>query len=107
MREAGPVYRAQRAEWGDAHPRGRARDSDRGQVDGSRCMADPRGGSGPDFVVAADPTGTLDTDGHGDGGGAQARCTADRAAVGKYGDHFPDDTFIPLAVETYEESHVS
>jgi hypothetical protein len=21
--------------------------------------------------------------------------------VGKYGDHFPDDTFVPLAVETY------
>jgi hypothetical protein len=44
--------------------------------------------------------------GHGDGGGARASCghaarLAAEMKVGKYGDHFPDDTFVPLAVKTY------
>jgi hypothetical protein len=30
-----------------------------------------------------------------------ARLVAAEMKVGKYGDHFPDDTFVPLAVETY------
>jgi hypothetical protein len=40
--------------------------------------------------------------GHGDGveRGHAARLAAEMK-VGKYGDHFPDDTFVPLAVETY------
>jgi hypothetical protein len=32
--------------------------------------------------------------------GHAARLAAEMK-VGKYGDHFPDDTFVPLAVETY------
>jgi hypothetical protein len=32
--------------------------------------------------------------------GHAARLAAD-VKVGKYGDHFPDDTFVPFAVETY------
>jgi hypothetical protein len=32
--------------------------------------------------------------------GHAARLAAEMTA-GKYGDHFPDDTFVPLAVETY------
>jgi hypothetical protein len=28
-------------------------------------------------------------------------CQAAEMKVGKYGNHFPDDTFVPLVVETY------
>lgn len=72
---------------------------------GGRVMdlfgADPRGGSRIlADVVVADPTRstailvTPVTRVHAARLGAQVK-------VGKYGGHFPDDTFIPLAVETF------
>jgi hypothetical protein len=63
--------------------------------------ADPRGGSRvlADVVVAnlTRSTAVMVTAmkrGH-------AAWLAAEMKVGKYGDHFPDDTFVPLAVETY------
>jgi hypothetical protein len=60
---------------------------------GSRVLPGGRRGGGSDTVYG----------GHGDGGGARARRArlAADMKVGKYGNHFPDDIFVPLAVETY------
>jgi hypothetical protein len=72
---------------------------------GGRVMdlvaADPRGG----FrvladVVAADPIRSTAVIVTAVERGHAARLAAEMK-VGKYGDHFPDDTFVPLAVETY------
>jgi hypothetical protein len=40
--------------------------------------------------------------GYGDGSGARTRCTAGGGDEGwEEGDHFPNERFVPLAVETY------
>jgi hypothetical protein len=63
--------------------------------------ADPRGGSRVlADVVVADPTRSTAVMVTAVERGHAARLVAEMK-VGKYGDHFPDDTFVPLAVETY------
>jgi hypothetical protein len=71
---------------------------------GGRVMdlvaADPRGGSRVlADVVVADPTRSTAVMVTAVERGHAARLAA-QMKVGKYGDHFPDDTFVPLAVET-------
>jgi hypothetical protein len=72
---------------------------------GGRVMdivaADPRGGSRvlADVVVAV-PTRSTAVMVTAVERGHAARLSTEMK-VGKYGDHFPDDTFVPLAVETY------
>jgi hypothetical protein len=72
---------------------------------GGRVMdlvaADPRGGSRVlADVVVTDPTRSTAVMVTAVERGHAARLAAEMK-VGKYGDHFPDDTFVPLAVETY------
>jgi hypothetical protein len=63
--------------------------------------ADPWGGSQVlADVVVADPTRSMAVMVTAVERGHAAQLTAE-IKVGKYGDHFPDDTFIPLAAETY------
>jgi hypothetical protein len=60
--------------------------------------ADPQGGSRvPADVVVADPTRSTAVMVTAVKRGHAARLVA----FGKYGNHFPDDTFVPLVVETY------
>jgi hypothetical protein len=62
--------------------------------------ADPRGGSRVlADVVVADPTRSTAVMVPAVERGHAARLAAEMK-VGKYGDHFPDDTFVPLAIET-------
>jgi hypothetical protein len=72
---------------------------------GGRVMdlvaADPRGGSRVlADVVVADPTRSTAVMVTAVERGHAAWLAADMK-VGKYEDHFPDDTFVPLPVETY------
>jgi hypothetical protein len=63
--------------------------------------ADPRGGSRVlADVVVADPTRSTAVMVTAVERGHAARLAAEMK-VGKYGDHFPDETFVPLAVEIY------
>jgi hypothetical protein len=51
-------------------------------------------------VVVANPTRSTAIMVTTEERGHAARLAADMK-VGKYGNHFPDDTFVPLAVESY------
>jgi hypothetical protein len=64
--------------------------------------ADPWGGSRRVLadVVVADLTRSTAVTVTAVERGHAARLAADMK-VGKYGNHFPDDTFVPLAVESY------
>jgi hypothetical protein len=64
-------------------------------------VADPRGGSRVlADVVVADPTRSTAVMVTAMERGHAARLAAEMN-VGKYGNYFPDDTFVPLAVEAY------